>query len=90
MAAADGIGTMVATPHLYGGIGVADPGVIAGAAERLRRRLGEEGIALELRFAAEMPLMENAVELYRSGAWPAFDAGRRWNRRSSASAALEL
>lgn len=77
MAAADGIGTMVATPHLYGGIGVADPGVIAGAAERLRRRLGEEGIALELRFAAEMPLMENAVELYRSGAWPAFDAGRR-------------
>ena len=78
MAAADGIATVVATPHLYGGVGIADPGVIAGAAERLRRRLVEEGIDLELRFAAEMPLMENAVDLYRSGAWPAYDERRRY------------
>ena len=78
MAAQDGISVLVATPHLYGGIGTAHPGVISAAAERLRRRLAEEGIGLDLRFAAEMPLMENAVDLYRSGAWPAYDAGRRY------------
>ena len=78
MAAQDGIAILVATPHLHGGIGVADPAVIPAAAERLRRRLAEEHIDLDLRFAAEMPLLENAVELYRSGAWPAYDAGRRY------------
>ena len=78
MAVEDGITILVATPHLYGGIGVADPGVIAGAAERLRKRLAEEKIDLDLRFAGEMPLMENAVELYSSGSWPAYDAGRRY------------
>ena len=78
MALADGITTMVATPHLYGGVGVPDPGVIADAADRLKRRLAEEHLELELRFAAEMPMMEHVVELYRSGKWPAFDAGRRY------------
>ena len=78
MAVADGIATVVATPHLYGGIGVADPGAIPAAAERLRRRLTEERIVLDLRWAGEMPLLENAVALYRSGAWPAYDAGRRY------------
>jgi protein-tyrosine phosphatase len=78
MAAEDGIATMVATPHLYGGIGLVHPGVISAAAERLRRRLAEERIELDLRYAAEMPLMENAMELYRSGEWPAYDAGRRY------------
>ena len=37
MAAEDGIATLVDTPHLYGGRGVADPGVIPAAAERVRR-----------------------------------------------------
>ena len=78
MALADGITTMVATPYLYGGVGVPDPGVIADAADRLKRRLAEEHLELELRFAAEMPMMEHVVELYRSGKWPAFDAGRRY------------
>ena len=78
MALADGITTMVATPHLYGGGGVSDPGVIADAANRLQQRLEEEDLKLELRFAAEMPVMEHVVELYRSGKWPAFDAGRRY------------
>ena len=78
MALADGITTMVATPHLYGGVGVPDPGVIADAADRLKRRLAEEHLELELRFAAEMPMMEHVVELYRSGKWPAFDAGHRY------------
>lgn len=78
MAAEDGIATIVATPHLYGGSGRVHPGLISAAAERLRQRLAEEKIALELRFAGEMPLMEDAVELYRSGAWPAYDAGRRY------------
>ena len=78
MAAEDGISILVATPHLYGGIGVSDPGVIPAAAEWLRRRLADEQIDLDLRFAAEMPLLENAMELYRSGAWPAYDAGRRY------------
>lgn len=78
MAAEDGIATLVATPHLYGGLGVADPGVIPAAAERLRGRLAEERIDLDLRFAAEMPLTENAVALYRAGTWPAYDAGRRY------------
>ena len=78
MAAADGIATMVATPHLFGGFGVARPDLISLAAERLRLRLAEENIGLDLRWAGEMPLMENAVELYRSGAWPAYDATRRY------------
>ena len=78
MAAEDGIATMVATPHLFGGIGVARPGVIPVAAKRLRLRLAEEQIDLDLRCAGEMPLMENAVDLYRSGEWPAYDAGRRY------------
>lgn len=78
LAVEDGITLLVATPHLYGGVGAADPGVIAGAAERLRKRLAEEKIDLEIRFAAEMPLLENAVDLYRSGTWPAYDAGRRY------------
>ena len=78
MALADGITTMVATPHLYGGVGVSDPGVIEAAADRLKQRLAEEHVKLELRFAAEMPVMEHVVELYRSGKWPAFDAGRRY------------
>lgn len=78
LAVADGIGTLVATPHLYGGVGVADPRVIPAAAERLRQRLAEEGIGLDLRWAGEMPVMENAVELYRSGLWPAYDEHRRY------------
>ncbi|MGB4047187.1 MAG: CpsB/CapC family capsule biosynthesis tyrosine phosphatase [Kiritimatiellia bacterium] len=78
LAVADGIGTLVATPHLYGGVGVADPQVIPVAAEHLRERLAEEGIGLDLRWAAEVPLLENAVELYRSGLWPAYDERRRY------------
>ena len=78
LAVADGIRTLVATPHLYGGVGVADPGLIPAAAERLRVRLREERIDLDLRWAAEMPVLENAVELYRSGVWPAYDARRRY------------
>ena len=78
MAAQDGIASLVATPHLHAGSGVADPAVIPAAAEGLRRRLAEEGIGVDLRCAGEMPLTENAVESYRSGAWPAYDAGRRY------------
>ena len=78
MAVADGIATMVATPHLFGGFGVARPDLIPLAAERLRLRLAQEEIGLDLRWAGEMPLMENAVELYRSGAWPTYDAPRRY------------
>ncbi len=78
MAVADGISTMVATPHLFGGVGVTDPGIIQGALERLKKLLVAEQVNLELRFAAEMPLMEHVVDLYRSGSWPTFDAGRRY------------
>ena len=78
MAVEDGITTMVATPHLFGGVGVSDPGVIAIAAERLKQRLADEQLNLELRFAAEMPLMEHVVDLYRSGKWPTYDVGRRY------------
>ena len=75
-AAADGIRTVVATPHFDPVVGIADGGAIAEAVERLRRRTSEEGIGVDLRFGAEMPLNENLVELYRSGAWPSYDPGR--------------
>ncbi len=78
MAVADGITTMVATPHLFGGVGVSDPSVIACATERLKQRLADEHLELELRFAAEMPLMEHVVDIYRSGKWPTYDASRRY------------
>lgn len=78
LAVADGIRTLVATPHLYGGAGVADPRVIPAAAARLRQRLREERIDLDLRWAAEMPIMANVVDLYRAGVWPAYDAPRRY------------
>jgi protein-tyrosine phosphatase len=78
MAAADGIRTLVATPHFDAALGVCDRQVIARAADQLRQRLAEEQIDLDLRFAAEMPLTENAVELYRSGNWPAYDVGRNY------------
>ncbi len=78
MAAADGIRTMVATPHFDAAIGVTDPRRITEAAERLRGRLAEEGIDLDLRSAAEMPLTENAREDYASGRWPALDRHRRY------------
>lgn len=78
MAAADGIRTIVATPHFDAALGVVDPAEIAAAAERLRGRMAEEGIELELRHAAEVPLTEGAAELYESGVWPAYDARRRY------------
>jgi protein-tyrosine phosphatase len=78
MAVEDGIRTLVATPHFDAALGVCDPEVIARAADLLRQRLAQEGIDLDLRFAAEMPLTENALELYRSGGWPAYDAGRNY------------
>ncbi len=78
MAVEDGIRTLVATPHFDAALGVCDRDVIARAADRLRQRLAEEQIDLDLRFAAEVPLTEQAVELYRSGKWPAYDAGRNY------------
>lgn len=78
MAAADGIRTMVATPHFDAAIGVTHPRRIAAAADRLRERLAGAGIDLDLRCAAEMPLTENAREDYASGRWPALDAARRY------------
>ena len=78
LAVADGITTMVATPHLFGGVGVSDPSVILCAAERLKQRLADEHLNLELRFAAEMPLMEHVVDIYRSGMWPTYDTNRRY------------
>ena len=78
MAAEDGIRTVVATPHFDAALGVADGGTIAAAAERLKSRLADENIDLDLRFAAEVPLTENAVALYRAGIWPAYDVGRRY------------
>lgn len=78
LAVADGIRTMVATPHFDAAIGVTDPRRITEAAERLRGRLVGEGIDLDLRCAAEMPLTENAREDYASGRWPALDPQRRY------------
>ncbi len=78
MAVADGITTMVATPHLYGGVGVSDPNVIAGAVIRLKQLLAAEQLNLDIRFAAEMPLMEHVVDLYCSRMWPTYDASRRY------------
>jgi protein-tyrosine phosphatase len=78
LAAEDGIRILVATPHFDAALGVVDPAVIARAAAHLQHRLAEERIELDLRFAAEVPLSEDAVRLYETGVWPAYDAGRRY------------
>ena len=78
IAAEDGIRTLVATPHFGGPWGTLRTGAIEEATRCLRRRLALESIDLELRFAAEMPLTEESVASYESGAWPAYDEGRRY------------
>jgi protein-tyrosine phosphatase len=78
MAAEDGITGMVATPHYRNGVGVRETSVIPPAAERLREALAQNGIAMDIRVAVEMPLLENFMELYRDGTWLAYDAARKY------------
>jgi protein-tyrosine phosphatase len=78
IAAEDGIRTLVATPHFGGLWSIRDAGRIEAATDALRRRLAEEAIPLDLRFAAEMPLSEEMLDWYSSGACPTYDAGRRY------------
>lgn len=78
MAAADGIQTIVATPHYLNGVGVSSPDVIPPAVDRLQSLLDSASIPVRLRHAMEMPLLDNLVDLYRSGLWPAYDPGRRY------------
>ncbi len=77
-AAADGITDMVATPHYRNGVGVRDTAVIPAAAAALREAIAAAGIPLTLHHAVEMPLLEDYLDLYRGGAWLAYDAARRY------------
>jgi protein-tyrosine phosphatase len=78
MAVDDGIQTIVATPHYLNGVGVSSPDVIPPAVARLQSLLDSASIPLRLRHAMEMPLLDNLVDLYRSGLWPAYDPARRY------------
>ena len=77
-AAADGIRVLVATPHYRSGVGVEDLSVVPPAAARLQRLVDAEGIALAIRHACEMPLLEDFLDCYRSGRWLAYDETRKY------------
>jgi len=77
-AASDGIRIMVATPHYRSGVGVEDLAVVPPAAARLQGLLDQAGIGIRIRFACEMPLLEDFAELYRDGTWLAYDEARKY------------
>ena len=73
-AVADGITTMVATPHMYCGAGVTDSSVIRDSAARLKSRLAEEQIPLDLCWGAEVQLVEDLLARFRAGAVPTYNS----------------
>lgn len=78
IAVADGIRTIVATPHYLNGVGVSSPAVIPPAVARFQALLDSASIPLRLLHSIEMPLLDDLPSLYRSGLWPAYDPARRY------------
>ncbi len=77
VAAADGITTLVATPHCREGFYVNDRPAVLGAVERLRARLAADGIGVEVLPGAEVHLCPDLVERVRDGRAPTLaDNGR--------------
>ncbi len=77
-AAAEGVRVVVATPHMFCGIGTDDLETIGQAADRLRIALSDEGIGCELRWAGEVRLVEDLIERIRRGLVPFYDPKQRY------------
>ena len=73
MAARDGITTMVATPHMLCDVGNPDAGVIRRACRNLREALAKAGIAIDVRYAAEVRMVEELPARVKAGEIPLLD-----------------
>jgi len=77
MAAADGIHTVAATPHMFDGLHDVSRGDVLGAVDGLRARLADDGIALEVLPGADTHVTRELPDLLRSGeALTLADGGR--------------
>lgn len=76
IAAEDGIHTVVATPHCYAGRYANDSSTILPVYERLRRRIREEDIGLDLRVAGDMHIDPDLATFLRDN--PALCPGGRF------------
>jgi protein-tyrosine phosphatase len=76
IAAADGIRTIVATPHSFNGEFVNEPGKIKALVERLNENLSVEGIDLKIVPGMEIRIVPNMMELLSSGKLLALNEGR--------------
>jgi protein-tyrosine phosphatase len=78
MAVADGVSVIVATPHMFCDIGNPSRSEIGAAADSLRNALAENGIDIELRYAAEVAMVENLADRIKAGEVPMLDAEGRF------------
>ena len=77
IAVTDGIHTTACTPHVYPGLFENDAAGIAVRVARLRERLGDEGIALDLAIGADAHLTPELLGRLRDGTMPTL-AGSRY------------
>ncbi|GHA72755.1 tyrosine-protein phosphatase [Cognatilysobacter bugurensis] len=77
VAAADGIGTVVCTPHIYPGLYNNSASGISIAVTRMQRELDEAGIALRLEVGADVHLARDLVRSVAEGRVPTL-AGSRY------------
>jgi protein-tyrosine phosphatase len=77
VAVADGIRTLVATPHCKEGFFYIDRAAVLQATERLRERLAREGLEIDLQPGAEVHLTHDLVARVKDGRAPTLaDNGR--------------
>jgi protein-tyrosine phosphatase len=77
VAAADGVATVVATPHCREGFYVNERDTVLAAVARLRKRLADEGVPLEILPGAEVHIGPDLVARVRDGRAPTLaDNGR--------------
>jgi protein-tyrosine phosphatase len=78
IAVGDGTRTLVATPHLFNAKRGLSPSDIATAGQSLAAALAGQDIALDLRWAAEVPFVEDLPARIRSGEVPTLDRTGRY------------
>lgn len=67
LAAEDGTTTMVATPHMLGGLYTVTREAVLRGVQRLRKRLGAEGVPLKVEPGADVHLEPDVCELLQRG-----------------------
>lgn len=78
VAAADGIRTLVATPHVGNGVYAPTPKNVDDAVAALQRALDQHRIPLKIIAGAEMHLRPGLRDLYRSGSGPTIGGNGRF------------